>query len=388
MKNYEIGSDFYFTPEKLNKINLIKLKLNSNEYKLENDEISKNILKRDKSTKQVLLGRNAINLVLLDLLENLENKKALIPAYTCETVIQPFLDNGFEIFYYEVDKSLNIKISEINKLIKKNEIKIVFLQPMFGFNTIDFDEKILETKVVLDNTHGYFSNLQINFQDYTIVSLRKWFGIPDGALIIKSDGELTISLKEVEKDFINLAKKAFNKKYNYLFLNNGIKDNFRELYKKIKDSLEFMNIDYSMSSLTKDLIFVEDFSFLKNQRRKNFSLLLKYFNNRHKYYEDLVVKPIFNYLNEGIVPLYFPVYVYNGKRDEFQKYMAENNVFCPIIWPIPSNLHLSKISPDLKWIYDHISVIPIDQRYSEKDMEYILIKIEKFEKKIKESLLD
>ncbi len=100
MKNYEIGSDFYFTPEKLNKINLIKLKLNSNEYKLENDEISKNILKRDKSTKQVLLGRNAINLVLLDLLENLENKKALIPAYTCETVIQPFLDNGFEIFYY------------------------------------------------------------------------------------------------------------------------------------------------------------------------------------------------------------------------------------------------------------------------------------------------
>ena len=57
MKNYEIGSDFYITPEVLDKINSVEDISN-------NDEISKHILKEDESTKLIFLGRFAIDLAL------------------------------------------------------------------------------------------------------------------------------------------------------------------------------------------------------------------------------------------------------------------------------------------------------------------------------------
>lgn len=368
MKNYEIGSDFYITPEVLDKINSVEDISN-------NDEISKHILKEDVSTKLIFLGRFAIDLALKDLSKDLKNKRALIPAYTCETVIQPFLDNSFEVFYYEVDKNLNVKISEINRLIKKHEIEVVLLQPMFGFNTIVLDENILDIKIILDNTQGYFSKTKFNFQDYTIVSLRKWFGIPDGAILTKNKGKLELNLSYVEDEYAKLALKAFNAKYNYLFLDNISKKTFREAYQRLKHSLSNKNVNSSMSNLSKKIIRLEDFEFLKKQRRQNFNSLLEYFKDNNQISEEMDIRPVFKELGEGTVPLYFPLYINENKRNLVQKYMAENNIYCPVIWPIPKNLDQSKISEEIKWIYNHILVIPIDQRYNENDINYIIHKL-------------
>ena len=368
MKNFEIGSDFYFSSEQLKE-----------EKDFLESSFNNEILSDDNNKRLVFSGRKAIDIVLRDIKYDLKIKKikALIPAYTCQTVIQPFLDNNFELYYYNTDINLNIKISEINELIKKYDIDVVLLLPLFGFNTIIVDEKIISGIVILDDTQGYFSKSNIDFQDYTIVSLRKWFGIPDGALIIKTKGNLDFELKEVEEDFIKKAKDAYISKYNYLFFDNIEKEEFRKKYQELKEELSNKKEDFAISNLTKTLILKEDFEYLKSQRRENFNTLLEYFNNKELGFNENEIKLVFKQLPDEVVPLYFPIYTIGIERNEFQKYMGENKIFCPIIWPLPDNLDKDKINDTTKWLYKHMIVISIDQRYSKEDMEYIIEVLEK-----------
>ena len=100
------------------------------------------------------------------------------------------------------------------------------------------------------------------------------------------------------------------------------------------------------------------------QRRDNYRTLYNYSN------WGKIGYPYFKVLQE--VPLYFPLNVKNMERQDFQSYLAKNNVYCPIIWPIPKSVKTGLISPELKEIRNNCLCFPIDQRYSKEDMEYII----------------
>ena len=47
-------------------------------------------------------GRGAINLLLQQV--NPQYKSVLMPAYICESVILPFVENGYTCYFYKIDE--------------------------------------------------------------------------------------------------------------------------------------------------------------------------------------------------------------------------------------------------------------------------------------------
>src|SRR5690606_9921762 len=106
-----------------------------------------------------------------------------------------------------------------------------------------------------------------------------------------------------------------------------------------------------------------DIETVRNRRIKNAKILydgIKGFD----FISPLIPKPDFN----NNCPLFVPLVVNLGKRDELRQYLIENNVYCPVHWPENTGSRLGICKSELSLI--------CDQRYNEKDMEYILFLIE------------
>jgi len=76
-------------------------------------------------------------------------------------------------------------------------------------------------------------------------------------------------------------------------------------------------------------------------------------------------------------PLYLPIFV-EGDRKALQGYLAENKVYCPVIWPRPSQVECEHEETD--YMYEHMLCLPIDQRYDEKEIEKIGLLLKTYSK--------
>ena len=94
------------------------------------------------------------------------------------------------------------------------------------------------------------------------------------------------------------------------------------------------------------------------KRRKNYNYLYEKLSKIEE------IKVPFK-LEEGIVP--FGFVILTEKRDELYKYCINQNIYCNIHWRDTIN----KLS-------DFIITIPCDQRYGEREMEYIAERIRNF----------
>ena len=73
---------------------------------------------------------------------------------------------------------------------------------------------------------------------------------------------------------------------------------------------------------------------------------------------------IYNRVSDGEIPLYYPVYIKDDKRKDFQNYLMSNDIYCPIHWPkseLVKNFNCE--------IYDNILSLVCDQRYGLDDMK-------------------
>ena len=66
--------------------------------------------------------------------------------------------------------------------------------------------------------------------------------------------------------------------------------------------------------------------------------------------------------------LFFPVYVKD--RTVFQKKMAQQEIYAPVLWQVHTDKVL--INDNIRRIYQEILMLPIDQRYGISDMERIV----------------
>lgn len=117
------------------------------------------------------------------------NKKVLIPAYTCQIVITPFEEAGWQCEYYSIDKNLRIVSHSLLEAVEKYRPSLVVVHPYFGMDLNDEEIEILVglkgkgIEIVLDLTQCIFSNIDYSFASYVVGSYRKWFPIPDGGFL-------------------------------------------------------------------------------------------------------------------------------------------------------------------------------------------------------------
>jgi len=323
-------------------------------------------------------GRAAIKFILSNIIKKAKIKKCWLPSYLCETIIQSFRELNLDYEFYNLEENLQLDTDYLLRRIKKNDIilTINYFNFLPNNRTIKFLRKLKNNNVIVieDSTHSFFTNNNLpGIANYSIISLRKWFGIPDGGIAI-SNNDLFDKKLIVEKlfyDFVYLRLKYAILKNFYLNKVINKKDSFREIHNKAEELANLTIRLNAISCISKTILNSIDFNNVIYKRRKNFKYLLSSFKNLDNI--DILCKN----LKEGICPIGFPIIV--ARRDALREYLTTNKIYCPIHWLLPEEI--PKKFTYSYFLSQNIITIPCDQRYSIEDMEMIAEKVKKFYKK-------
>lgn len=316
----------------------------------------------------LMSGRTAIDLAINTINRYNRIKRVYMPSYCCESMLVAFRENNIEIEFYNV-------IFQNGKLIYDIDTNkccdIFFAMNYFGFSSYNMDEYIEKFKarnitVLEDSTHSFLSKRKYNDKsDIVIASLRKWFPIISGAILILNNKKYIGSLEELKKylteneEYSNLKEKAMLQKSKYIKEDKSIDkniflNNFKQSNEILKLNFKNHKIDYKSKEILKQI----DKEEVIKARRKNAKMIYEFLNKQKKV----------NYLKdvdfENDTPLFIPIFLEGQERDKLKKYLVQNNIFCPIHWPIPSIINSEK----QKEIYNMELSLICDQRYSEKDI--------------------
>ena len=74
---------------------------------------------------------------------------------------------------------------------------------------------------------------------------------------------------------------------------------------------------------------------------------------------------MFPEMNPTDCPMFIPVLVPDGRRDELRQFLIQNDIYCPVHWPM-SKYHT--LNEQEIFIYRNELSFVCDQRYTEDDM--------------------
>ena len=309
------------------------------------------------------------NLMLLDsgrsclkLLSNtLEKGDVLLPEYICESVINAF--TGRNIVYYKILPNLEIDFFDLSQKLNGN-IKILFLMHYFGkmqpnniLNKIQKLKENLSITVIEDTTHSIFSNPH-TIGDYCICSIRKWFALPDGGLLYSQNKTPISRHKKLQKN--TDIGKIYPFILKQLFLEGVIneKETYRNLFVKFENRFDTRTSIMSISDISRFMLECYDVNKLKRQRKSNYIYLQDKLSS-------LGITPL-NSISNRECPFVFPIMIPN--RDNFRQYLIQHNIYCAIHWPMDNSSCISPVATDIN---NKIISLPIDQRYSENELDYL-----------------
>lgn len=321
-----------------------------------------NKLKKDGDIQFSMSGRCAISHCLRDYLAEGGIPRVYVPVYTCETVLAPFQQLGFELSFYDVTKNFQPVFDD--QLLRSTPL--VLFTGYYGF--MRFSEKDALTvkqngnRIIQDITHTILNAEPYSpSADYIAGSFRKWIGVVSGGVAIKKDGKFKSVPAKINEEHLALRRQAMNLASNCHSL-----DETDKLFWSGELLLReiFLNQESDQDSI--DVINHFDSSQVINKRRENFRYLsskLKTINGIDLAFPDL---------NEGDTPSHLSIFL--NDRDELQKYLRANMIKTTVYWPkgpaIPEN-----IPYQADYLFDKILSIPIDQRYSFKEMDTLYEKI-------------
>lgn len=318
-------------------------------------------------------GRSAIYTVLCQ--EGLNNTTVLLPYFTCDTITEVFIKAGCRIVRYKVNRNLTCNVDDIFNCINSYNPRIVFLQDYFGFETLNSIQAVVDEIhknngiVITDLTHSLFSRFKKNISDIYVMSLRKFFAIPCGGVIVSKKKYNTTVSSELQK-IDELSFKAFAHKKDYIFEKTQLgKSYYLTEYKMLHSCISIIS-QLSISKAGQEVIKQVDKNKLGIIRRRNYNYL------RNILKDNNYIETIMGEATNLVTPLFFPIYVKNGMRDRLKSFLVSNDVYTPVIWPKDRFLDVSDSDGD--FIYDNILCIPCDQRYDLNDMQRIINLIEVF----------
>lgn len=318
-------------------------------------------------------GRDSLNCIskILDLSINYE---ILLPSYLCQEVLNPF-KNIVNIVFYKINEDLSINIEDIRTKLSKYT-KAILVIHYFGFpqdiSILKNMQKNSSFVIIEDVVQSFLSEHDENVfgqcGDISISSYRKWIPIPDGSLLTfnKEQKNNIYFLTSGFSHHLYIFLRSVGLLTKYLYVRYNI-ISFRKIFTicfvKSERLLSTYNKPAKISKISSMLLDKFDYTSIVKKRRENFKYLLDGLKN-----ED-AIKPLFQVLPKGVCPLGFPIIVDN--RDSLKKKLIENFVYTPVHWELPHEIN-EKDFPISRKISKHILTIPIDQRYTTNDMDYIL----------------
>jgi hypothetical protein len=316
------------------------------------------------NVEYVQSGRQALA-VIIKLLSARNFSSVAVPNFLCDSMLEPFVRAGWEINTYQLDRELKPVPQSITEVVKNNLPSIAVLGvnyfgrlPEQNYVNLVSELASIGIPVIEDETHRIFTPGQVG-AEFAFGSLRKLLPIADGAYIRHSQqqpitqnlipGDTSILWSEMQEMQIATAEVELQLSRRRVQLANK---SFEEIYEPkaiSQDSFFYVkNLDYEA---------------MQQKRIANGNYLGEKLNKMNV--------PMLNLFNDSQVPSHLIIEVKNPK--EIQKRMAEQRVYCPIHYPRSQILQ-----HNMPW-RENILSLPIDHRYDESDMDYIIMALKKSE---------
>ena len=287
-------------------------------------------------------GRNCLQLLIREYCI----KKIYLPYYLCLVIKDTCLDEKVKIIYYHIDSNFLPNISTL----ELDDSSYVYIVNYFGFLNLNKIQKLkrMYKNIIIDNTHAFFDKVCKNIP--TIYNCRKYFGVPDGAYLYANINNVNIYPK---------AKSYSRIKHLIGRIEEGAPAYYSDFLIADK-TFDHKNIEL-MSNFTHFLLSGIDYKTVKKVRRNNFLIL----NNYLSKINSISISKTLDFM--------YPLLIEKGR--ELRNYLISNKIYIPKLWPNLDKFPLNDFEHSL---FDNLVCIPIDQRYTSEEMQYILTLIGRF----------
>lgn len=263
-----------------------------------------------------------------------------IPYFNCSVVRDAL--SAYKISYkqYFLDSNLEPSLDVIG-----SDDWILYVN-YFGTTPKERIQKIAQKfkNVIFDNTQAFYATPLLDGKCMNVYSPRKFVGLADGGYLIWS-GECKVN--ENYPQDISWDRAAFLFKSIELGTNAAYQDNLCSKV-SLEDGIKRMSV------LTQKMLQSVDYDFLAEKREKNFRVLFDQFFGINQLKLSM----------EGYAPFVYPLLV---AIPNLREKIVSKKIYVPQWWK-----YLLTEVPDTSveaWLSKWLLPLPIDQRYSERDME-------------------
>ncbi len=285
-------------------------------------------------------GRNSLEHILLCK----RYKQVHIPYYTCDVILEPFKKHSISYSFYRIDKNFKPIINSIGSneaLLYTNYFGLMFN------NIVELKKSI--PNLIIDNAQAFYDKPIDRIP--TFYSPRKFFGLPDGGFVYHAN-ELSI-----ESYPLSISENRIS------HLITRIEQTAEAGYQKFKEN-DAALIDQTvktMSKLTLKLMNGIDYQQVKARRIANFNLLHEHLKSKNEL-SSIIEKAVIT------CPMIYPFL--NKEGIVFRKRLLGRNIFTAQYWPGVID-RVKKNSREL-YLLNNLISLPIDQRYSKREMDALI----------------
>lgn len=286
-------------------------------------------------------GRNT----LAYLIEAKGIEKIKVPKFLCDTVRGVCEKEKISISFYSITRDF------LPEELTLEADEWLYLVNFYGQLDNDIIRGYVEKyeRIIVDHAQAYFQMPLENVD--TLYTCRKFFGVADGG-ILYTDTKLD---REIPQD------ESFDRMG---FVLGRFERSASEFYAEAASNNDFFADEpiKLMSKLTENLLHGIDYEAVKHKRTKNFEILHEAFGK---------INPLKLTVPQGA--FMYPLYLEKG--GEIRRKLQAKKIFIPTLWPdVFEHCDESELEYDYA---KNILPIPVDQRYDEEDMKYIMEEIEK-----------
>ncbi|PID90764.1 MAG: hypothetical protein CSA97_01270 [Bacteroidetes bacterium] len=269
-----------------------------------------------------------------------------------------------------VNLDLSLDVEDLARCYWVEAARAVVLHPFYGRELSQEEEEVLSQLsadgglVILDMTQGIFSDKRYDFVDYYVGSLRKWFPMPDGGYL-EANGALLPSVEELKENvpFVSDQRDAMYLRGQYFRSGDA---GLKCISVRLNKRAEGQSLDdiHRMSDFSLGVFAGVDIDATYRVRMDNFAQLFELRSSACR-----VARSPFASLDlVATSPLYFPMYVEDVLS--VQSFFAGEGIYCPRLWPVDYPEVL--VSDGVRYIYEHLLCVPVDQRYGAVEMQQIV----------------
>ena len=295
---------------------------------------------------------------LLLLARSLAPPQIWLPSYLCSVIVEAIRRSGSAVRFYAIDANLRIPHEDWLHEVRAGDL-VVFID-YFGFNewsNCGAEAMRRGAWIVEDACQAMLNEQFCQHSHYVICSPRKFFGLPDGGVLLAHAGARLPGC-ELPPPPAEWWLEAFAaSQLRAEFDRHGGDRKWFELFSKTDPAGP--TEPFGMSELSALLLNHRiDCAEAARRRRGNYRFLAAELR-------DLAMFPD---LPSGVVPLGFPVRLRD--RDRVRHAMFRAEIYPPVHWPIAG-----VVPTDFKASHQlaaEIMTLPCDQRYTETEMSRML----------------